>query len=87
MATPPLPSPPVPEPGEWTIDPANSSVGFAVRHMLVSRITGRFPRFGGHIVTAADLAAPPALRPGRAGGGHASAARRDRVGPKGRRLD
>jgi polyisoprenoid-binding protein YceI len=55
MRAPTSPPPPAPEPGEWTIDPANSSVSFAVRHMLVSRITGRFTRFTGHIATADDL--------------------------------
>ncbi|TYB47854.1 YceI family protein [Actinomadura chibensis] len=38
-----------PEPGEWAIDAANSSIIFSVRHMLVSRITGRFGGFAGRI--------------------------------------
>ncbi|MER7209219.1 YceI family protein [Streptosporangium sp. NPDC000239] len=45
----------VPEPGTWLIDPANSSVTFAVGHMLVSRITGRFNRFDGHVTVGRDL--------------------------------
>lgn len=35
--------------GTWVIDPAHSSVGFAVRH-LMSRVRGRFTEFSGEIV-------------------------------------
>jgi len=38
--------------GSWTIDPVHSDVGFTVRHMMVSKVRGRFPRFEGSIVTA-----------------------------------
>jgi polyisoprenoid-binding protein YceI len=41
-------------PGTWTIDPAHSTVGFAVRH-LMSKVRGRFTEFGGQIVTTPDL--------------------------------
>jgi polyisoprenoid-binding protein YceI len=35
--------------GEWQIDPAHSSVGFAVRHMMVARVRGRFASFHGEL--------------------------------------
>lgn len=38
--------------GTWVIDPAHSSVGFAVRH-LMSRVRGRFTDFSGEIVVGA----------------------------------
>jgi polyisoprenoid-binding protein YceI len=38
----------------WTIDPVHSEVGFSVRHMMVSKVRGRFTRFSGQIVTAED---------------------------------
>jgi len=34
---------------EYRIDPAHSSVGFAVRHMMVSKVRGEFTRFDGTI--------------------------------------
>jgi polyisoprenoid-binding protein YceI len=40
--------------GTWTIDPAHSEVGFSVRHMMVSKVRGRFTTFSGEIVTGAD---------------------------------
>ncbi|MBX6372042.1 MAG: YceI family protein [Acidothermus sp.] len=38
--------------GTWTIDPVHSEVGFTVRHMMVSKVRGRFTKFSGQIVTA-----------------------------------
>src|SRR5690242_1395168 len=38
--------------GTWTIDPVHSEVGFSVRHMMVSKVRGKFTEFGGEIVTA-----------------------------------
>ena len=38
--------------GTWTIDPVHSEVGFTVRHMMVSKVRGKFGTFGGDIVTA-----------------------------------
>lgn len=32
----------------WQIDPVHSAVGFAVRHMMISTVRGRFGRFEGH---------------------------------------
>ena len=40
--------------GTWTIDPVHSEVGFSVRHMMVSKVRGRFTAFSGEIVTGAD---------------------------------
>jgi polyisoprenoid-binding protein YceI len=41
--------------GTWDIDPVHSEVGFSVRHMMVSKVRGRFGRFTGQIVTGEDL--------------------------------
>jgi len=40
--------------GTWDIDPTHSDVSFSVRHMMVSKVKGRFSKFGGQIVTAED---------------------------------
>ena len=37
--------------GTWDIDPIHSEVGFAVRHMMVSKVRGKFKTFSGQIVT------------------------------------
>ncbi|MGH3406684.1 MAG: YceI family protein [Streptosporangiaceae bacterium] len=37
--------------GQWSIDPVHSEVGFSVRHMMVSKVRGRFTEFSGDIVT------------------------------------
>ena len=37
--------------GTWSIDPVHSEVGFSVRHMMVSKVRGRFTAFEGEIVT------------------------------------
>jgi polyisoprenoid-binding protein YceI len=36
----------------WNIDPVHSEVGFSVRHMMVSKVRGRFTKFSGQLVTA-----------------------------------
>lgn len=38
--------------GSWTIDAVHSDVSFSVRHMMVSKVKGRFGSFTGSIVTA-----------------------------------
>ena len=53
--TPVSPSTPA-GPTTWTIDLGHSAVGFAVRHMVVSKVRGRFTRWDGTIVI--DEAAP-----------------------------
>ena len=40
--------------GTWSIDPVHSDVGFTARHMMVSKVRGRFRTFSGQIVTGAD---------------------------------
>jgi polyisoprenoid-binding protein YceI len=40
--------------GTWAIDPVHSEVSFTVRHMMVSKVRGRFDKFEGAIVTAKD---------------------------------
>jgi polyisoprenoid-binding protein YceI len=42
--------------GKWTIDPVHTEVGFSVRHMMVSKVRGRFKEFSGEIVTAENPA-------------------------------
>ena len=42
--------------GTWDIDPTHSTVGFSVRHMMVSKVRGYFRDFSGEITTAADPA-------------------------------
>jgi polyisoprenoid-binding protein YceI len=41
--------------GTWDIDAAHSDVSFTVRHMMVSKVRGRFGTFSGEIVTGEDL--------------------------------
>jgi polyisoprenoid-binding protein YceI len=38
----------------WNIDAAHSEVGFSVRHMMVSKVRGRFTNFSGQLVTGED---------------------------------
>ena len=40
--------------GTWTIDPAHTTVGFVVRH-LMSRVHGTFSEVSGQIITRPDL--------------------------------
>lgn len=40
--------------GTWAIDPTHSTVGFTVRHLVVSKVRGRFQNFTGTITVAAD---------------------------------
>jgi len=40
--------------GTWSIDPVHSEVGFTARHMMVSKVRGKFRTFSGEIVTGAD---------------------------------
>jgi polyisoprenoid-binding protein YceI len=37
--------------GTWDIDPTHSEVGFVVRHLVVTKVRGRFANFSGTIVT------------------------------------
>jgi polyisoprenoid-binding protein YceI len=40
--------------GTWTVDPVHSEVSFVVRHMMVSKVRGRFDKFSGTFTTAED---------------------------------
>jgi polyisoprenoid-binding protein YceI len=42
--------------GTWDIDAAHSTVGFSVRHMMVSKVRGYFREFSGVLVTAENPA-------------------------------
>lgn len=37
--------------GNWTIDPTHSSVGFSVRHLMISKVKGTFDQFEATFVT------------------------------------
>jgi polyisoprenoid-binding protein YceI len=41
--------------GTWDIDPVHSDVSFTVRHMMVSKVRGRFSAFSGTIVTGEEI--------------------------------
>ncbi len=41
--------------GTYTVDATHSEVGFAVRHLAVSKVRGRFEKFDGTIVIADDV--------------------------------
>jgi polyisoprenoid-binding protein YceI len=34
----------------WTIDPAHSSVGFTIRHLMISKVHGHFTKWSGSLV-------------------------------------
>jgi len=38
--------------GHWNIDPVHSEVGFTVRHMMVSKVRGKFTKYEVELVTA-----------------------------------
>src|SRR5579884_2820135 len=40
--------------GTWDVDPVHTDVSFSVRHMMVSKVRGRFTGVRGEIVTAED---------------------------------
>lgn len=41
----------------WTIDPAHTGVEFAVRHLMISTVKGRFATVAGTVTTGDDLTA------------------------------
>lgn len=45
----------LPEAGIWTIDPTHSSVEFVVRHMMMSKVRGRFEKFSGQLEVGETL--------------------------------
>ena len=44
----------IPAAGTYAIDPSHSEVGFSVRHLMVSKVRGRFSDMTGSIVVADD---------------------------------
>jgi polyisoprenoid-binding protein YceI len=40
--------------GTWAIDPVHSSINFWVRHLMVSKVRGKFDNFSGAIVVTED---------------------------------
>ncbi|MBO0679577.1 polyisoprenoid-binding protein [Mycolicibacterium sp. S2-37] len=40
--------------GTWAIDPVHSTIGFSVRHLMVSKVRGTFDQFSGAITVAED---------------------------------
>ncbi|MDE9365015.1 YceI family protein [Luteipulveratus sp. YIM 133132] len=42
-------------PGTWTIDPAHTTLGFTARHLMVSKVRGKFNEFEGTAVVGEDL--------------------------------
>lgn len=42
----------LPAPGSWVVDPSHSSVEVVARHMMISKVRGRFEAFSGTIVVA-----------------------------------
>jgi len=42
----------LPTPGTWDIDASHSSVEFIARHLVVSKVRGRFAAFSGHVEVA-----------------------------------
>jgi polyisoprenoid-binding protein YceI len=49
-----MPSPTDLAPGTWNIDGAHSSVGFTVRHMMISKVRGSFTDVSGTVVVPED---------------------------------
>src|SRR5579864_7032495 len=42
----------IPAPGTFDLDPAHTRIGFSARHMMVSKVRGRFAEFTGSINVA-----------------------------------
>ena len=45
---------PFPAPGTWTLDPAHTDVTFTARHLMVTKVRGRFPLAAGAVTIAED---------------------------------
>jgi polyisoprenoid-binding protein YceI len=39
---------------KWVLDPTHSEIGFKVKHLMISSVTGTFTRFEGTVETAGD---------------------------------
>jgi polyisoprenoid-binding protein YceI len=42
------------EAGTWNLDASHSSIGFTVRHLMVSKVRGKFTDFTANVVVAED---------------------------------
>jgi polyisoprenoid-binding protein YceI len=45
----------LPTPGVFKLDPMHTQIGFLARHMMVSKVRGRFGEYDGEIVVADDI--------------------------------
>jgi polyisoprenoid-binding protein YceI len=41
--------------GTWTVDPAHTEVGFVARHLMVSKVRGKFTEFEGTVKVGDDI--------------------------------
>ncbi|MDX2002863.1 MAG: YceI family protein [Chitinophagales bacterium] len=39
---------------KWTLDPAHSEIGFKVRHLMITNVSGNFSRFDASVYTTGD---------------------------------
>ncbi len=49
-------------PGTWNVDPSHSTVGFVARHLMITKVRGRFTDFSGAVEIAPDPLAVDASR-------------------------
>ena len=49
-----------PEVGTWTFDPAHTSIGFTVKHLMAAKVRGGFKSFSGTIIQGEDAASTSA---------------------------
>ncbi|MGD2061798.1 MAG: YceI family protein [Acidimicrobiia bacterium] len=50
-----------PEVGTWTFDPAHTSIGFTVKHLMAAKVRGSFKSFSGTIDQGEDAASTSAI--------------------------
>ena len=46
---------PIVPPGRWVVDPTHSNVEFAVKHMGIASVRGKFTEFEGALEVGSDL--------------------------------
>ncbi len=39
---------------EWAVDPSHSEIGFSVKHLVISKVNGKFTEFNGEIALDPD---------------------------------
>ena len=44
----------IPEPGDWQLDPVHTAVEFSARHLMVSKVRGKFHGVSGNIHISDD---------------------------------